>query len=163
MRPTAAVLLAVVALTLVGCGDSSGDESKNEATPEPQVAKPLSGVAEFKACAKKAGAEVKPKPPTLDGRIAVGGAGNLPATYVGVVVFPNGAYMDVWLADNAADGAATADKLNEAEATSQGVTEVEAAFNNGRAVGAPGNTEAFGELGGNTAEKIDGCLQATNG
>jgi hypothetical protein len=161
MKSSAAV--AVVALAVVGCGDSGGgDKSKTTTPPEPSVAKPLSGVPQFKACVKKTGAKVKPEPPTTDGRIAVGAAGSLPATYVGAVVYPNGAYMDVWLADNAENGAATADKLNKAEAKSRGVPEVEAAFSNGRAVGAPGNTEAFADTL-DTAKKIDGCLKATNG
>ena len=160
---SSAAAVAAVALAVVGCGDSGGgDKSKTTTPPESPAAKPLSGVSQLKACVKKAGAKVKSEPPTTDGRIAVGGAGNLPATYVGAVVYPNGAYMDVWLADNAANGAATADKLNEAQARSQGVTEVEAAFNNGRAVGAPGNTEAFANTL-DTAERIDGCLKATNG
>ena len=174
MRSSAAVV-AVLALAVIGCGDSGdsgGDESSGGDTSqttaprtasEPPVEKPRNAVADFKACARKAGAKVKPEPPTLDGRVAVGAAGNLPATYVGAVVWPNGAYMDVWLADDAENGAATADKLNDAEANAQGVTEVEAAFNTGRAVGAPGNTEAFGELPLGASEKIDGCLKATNG
>ena len=93
----------------------------------------------------------------------MGAAGNVPATYVGAVVWPNDAYMDVWFADNAADGAATADKLNEAEAKVQGVTEVEQAFNSGRTVGAPGDTDAFGNLPNGGASKIDDCLAAANG
>lgn len=172
MKPSAAAV-AFVALVAVGCGDSGGDEKSRATTPPttvtetvtsaPPVAKPPSPVAQFKACVKKAGATVKPDPPTTDGRVVLGDAGNLPATYVGAVVFPNNAYMDVWLADNTENGAATADKLNAAEANAQGVTEVEAVFNNGRAVGAPGNTDAFANLPTGAAEKIDGCLKATNG
>ncbi len=146
-------------MLLGGCGDS-GATTKTVAAKAAE--KPVGGVVEFKACVKKAGATVKPEPPTTDGRVAVGGAGNLPATYVGAVVYPNGAYMDVWLADTAENGAVTADKLNEAEARSQGVGEVDAAFNNGRAVGAPGNTAALADTLG-TAGKIDECLAATNG
>jgi hypothetical protein len=167
-----ASVAAVLLLFPAGCGGASeGEESNTVRVPVASMPKTttvsptagaLRGLEEFKACVRKAGAEVKSEPPTLDGRIAVGAAGNLPATHVGVVAWPNDAYMDVWFADNAEQAAATADKLNEAEAKAQGVTEVEAAFNNGRAIGAPGNTEAFGNLPEGGAAKIDACLAATN-
>lgn len=157
-----AAVLAVILLVAAGCGASSGGDTGSSRKAE-QHGSALRGVAQFKRCTKEAGAKVKSDAPTLHGRIALGAAGNLPATYVGAVVWPNGAYMDVWFADNARDGAATANRLNRAEAKAQGVTEVEAAFNNGRAVGAPGNTAAFGRLGvGGSAKKIDACLKATN-
>lgn len=158
MRVLAGTAAALVVLA-AGCGgSSSSDESKTTTA----AVRPLRGLAPFKACVKRAGAKVEHDPPTLDGRVAVGAAGNLPATYVGAVVWPNDAYMDVWFADNAADGAATADKVNEAEAQREGVTEVEQAFNSGRIVAAPGATDAFGNLANGRASKIDDCLAAAD-
>jgi hypothetical protein len=164
-------LLSVGALLLVatGCGESNkeddaADNRGSAKTEERQSSeRALSGKDDFKRCVNKAGAKLKPEPPTLKDRIAVGGAGNLPATYVGAVVWPNDAYMDVWLADDAESGAKTADLLNEAEARSEGVTEVEAAFNTGRAVSAPVNDpDTFGNLPLDQLDEIDACLKATN-
>jgi hypothetical protein len=158
-------LVAALALAASGCGDSGGggaSEESKKTTPATPSSKNTVGA--FKSCVKKAGAKLKREPPTLKDRIAVGGAGNLPATYLGAVVWPNDAYMDVWLADDAANGAKTADQLNAAEARSEGVTEVEAAFNNGRAVGAPvNNPDTFGKLPLEQTGQIDDCLKATNG
>jgi len=42
------------------------------------------------------------------------------------------------------------------------VTEVEAAFNNGRAVSAPGNTDALANLPDGAAEKLDACFSEVN-
>jgi len=156
----------VLVLAVSGCGESSGGDKSDgggKKSDHAAPSKPLSAVAQLKKCVKKAGARVKPEPPTLKDRIAVGGAGNLPATYAGAVVWPNDAYVDVWLADDAEAAAKAADLLNEAEARSQGVTEVEAAFNNGRAVAAPvNNPDTFGKLPLEQTGKLDDCLKATN-
>lgn len=162
----AALSLALIATVLAGCG---GDGGSNDDGNRPSASGPSStntasdARTQLRTCVKKFGARLASDPPKLEGRVAVGGAGNLPATYLGAVVFRNGAYSDVWLADKARDGAATADKLNEAQAASQGVTEVEAAYSDGRVASAPGNTKAFGELDlDKEAGGLDRCLSALN-
>jgi hypothetical protein len=167
MSRTAGVVLVTVLLAVAGCGESSGDggsadQGKSTETTSAQ-ASTGAVVQRFKRCVREAGAKLEREPPTTKDRISLGGAGNLPATYIGAVVWPNDAYADVWIADDAKSGAKTADRLNEAEANSQGVSEVEAAFNNGRAVSAPeNNPDTFGNLSSKQTQQMDDCLMATN-
>jgi hypothetical protein len=165
------LFLALLALLATGCGttqdqgDSTSPTTAQQRSPAHSTRGVVTVVARLKKCLRdKANAKLKREPPTLKDRIAIGAAGNVPATYVGAVVWPNDAFMDVWVADDAAHGARTADMLNKAEADAQGVSEVEAAFSNGRAVGAPeNNPDKFGNLSQKETTGADDCLKATNG
>jgi hypothetical protein len=157
-----AIVFTVFALGVTGCGGSNS--GGGTASYRSQTSNSTNdALARLKKCVKRAGATIKPDPPPTKDRIAVGAAGNLPATYVGAIVWPNRAYMDVWIADDAAHGEKTAKRLNRAEARTEGVSEVEAAFNNGRAVAAPeNNPDTFGKLPIKKAKAVDRCLAATN-
>ncbi len=156
-------MLTVLSLLLfVGCGSSETTKTVTSTAGAP-VEQPLSGLKQFKACIERSGAKLLSDAPLPhEGRIAIGRAGNLPAAYAGAVVFPNGAYMDVWLASNARDAVSAAEKLNAAQSQAIGVTTKEAAFTNGRAVGAPGSMESFGQLTTHQTKSSEACLTATN-
>jgi hypothetical protein len=164
-----ALAVILIAVAFSSCGGSSSSSSVKTVTTTTTTATSTTSAPspsprrQLRACIKRFGARLASEPPTLKGRIAIGAAGNLPASYLGAVVFRNGAFSDVWVADNARGGADTADRLNKAQAQAAGVTEVEAAFSDGRAVSAPQNAKAFGEIGLDEARGLDRCLAAFNG
>jgi hypothetical protein len=95
----------------------------------------------------------------------------VPAFYAGAVIWPNGAYADVWLGINPTQAAITAEMINRVAAEAQGVSKVTAAFTYGRAVIAPGDAEQFeelselerlGEVPRETVRRVDACLRETN-
>jgi hypothetical protein len=165
MRIRTPLVVLPLMVVSVGCGSAKTTTTAKtvaRAASGAPVEKPLTGIEQFKACVEKGGANLAPEAPTHDGRIAIGRAGSLPVAYAGAVTWSNGAYMDVWLAANATDAAATAQRLNEAQAESTGVSKAKQAYSNGRAVGAPGSNNKLWQLG-DAAKKVEACMTATNG
>lgn len=113
-------------------------------------------------CVEKLHLTLTDEPSTIKDRAAVGAAGNLPARYIGVINFKGKPMIDVWQADDSAGGKETADALNKATAEAQGVSEVEAADNNGRAVSAYYNNLVITKLPLSVPDKIDKCLDKLN-
>jgi hypothetical protein len=171
MRGAVLLLGLLLLLGAAACGSTQTIDTTSTFAGAP-VGLITTQIQLLRACVEKAGARIEPNPPRPHkGRIAIGAAGNLPAIYVGAIVWPNGAYSDVWLAFNPLDAGMAAAKLNRAQAEAQGVSRVNAAYAYGRAVSAPGDIEAFGqlpelekagELPPEAAAKADACLAETN-
>jgi hypothetical protein len=167
----ATLLAVVVLLGAAGCGSTQTIDTTRTFAGAP-VGLITTEIQLLRACIEKAGARLELNAPRPHkGRIAIAAAGNLPAIYVGAIVWPNGAYSDVWLAFNPVEAAMAAEKLNRAQAEAQGVSKVNAAYTYGRAVSAPGDIEGFGqlpelekagELPPEAAAKADTCLAETN-
>jgi hypothetical protein len=163
-----ALLLSLAA----GCGSSEKIDPTASFSLK-QLPKRLADIALLETCVDTAGARLAPKPPRpVKGRIAIARAGFLPAEYLGAVVWPNGAYADVWLGANARTAAEAADRLNAAEAEAVGARSVSAARAYGWAVSAPGDPEKLAELPQmetsrelpeGSFSKVNACLAAING
>lgn len=167
-------MIVMAAVLLAGCGDSASEAKPKTASqstpastavttaPTPAATKQASAKEVLAKCLKKAKLGLAEEPSTTQDRVAVGAAGNLPALYIGVITYKGKPVIDVWQADDSAGGKETADMLNTAEAESEGVTEVEAAYNQGRAVSAPFNNLVITKLSDEQLDTLDGCVTQLN-
>jgi hypothetical protein len=168
IRAAALLLGLLVLLGAAGCGSTQTiDTTKTLGRPIGVV---NTTVPLLRACIETAGARLEQSVPRpTKGRVNGRAAVNL--LYLGAVVWPNGAFSDLWLAFNPAEATMTAERLNRVEAAAQGVSRVNAAFAYGRVVSAPGNIEQFGqltelekagELPPETVARVDACIAETN-
>jgi hypothetical protein len=168
----AVLIVGVLLLSgAAGCGSSQRIDTTASFSLGP-LAKETTEIALLETCVDTAGARLATNPPQgSKGRIAINAAGFLPAKYLAAVVWPNGAYSDVWLGEDASAAATTADKLNTAQAQTTGVPSVRAAFVYGSAVSAPGDPEKLAELPQmersrelpeGSFKKVNECLAAIN-